>query len=225
MATTANSHTVVKEHPRRRRFAGVLGTLSLGVALVAGATTAAFTDSEYANLFNASGGAHTGFYNIQIREKAADAWAETSLDGKADNLPDEDKFPLKLNISNTELVPGDPTKNITAKFSVRNDERSTMATSLHLKLTKSVETGKATDQELVTAMMFDVTVGTGAKQTLSYDAMQKTPVLIAAKADPKESFDVQIVAYLPASVKGTDAAKIMGKKAFLVAQVDGSSVA
>ncbi|MDR1186235.1 MAG: SipW-dependent-type signal peptide-containing protein [Bifidobacteriaceae bacterium] len=236
MATNSNTHVVVQEQPRRRRFAGVLGTLALGVAMVAGATTAAFTDSEYANMFkDGEDGIKTGTYNIQIRAKGAPTWSDTTLEpaNAPDNRPEDTEDPVELTLSQVPLVPGETTGPETA-FEVRNENNRTHNTSLNLRLKDITVSDSQTDAaraDLLAGLRFDVTVKNLSAQpntevehkARTWTQMTSSPIEIAANAAPGVEFEVTIKVTLVTQGAATDG-KIQGVPVKLLAQVDGESL-
>jgi hypothetical protein len=197
----------------------------LSAALVTGATSAAFVDSEYGNLFNGakSESLTTGMYNIQIRAKGETVWKDTSLDGKKDNLDADANPPIDLKLSSNLLVPGDDKNSITTSFEIRNDSASTYNSSLRMKFNTSVSTGKTTHNPLRDVLMFNIKVGGKDLGTKTYAAWNSAPAELTTSLKPNGLVSVDVGVYLPTQ-GALKNAELLGKAVYLVAQVDGASV-
>ncbi|MDR0366203.1 MAG: SipW-dependent-type signal peptide-containing protein [Bifidobacteriaceae bacterium] len=144
MENIPNTVVMVTEQPRRRRFAGVIGCIALGAALVAGTTLAAFTDRESAR-FGDDKGIRTANHNIQIRQTPANPSDTTApwFDTDADNYgEDPDKASaLVLDLTGGPLLPGDTTHRYKAAFQVRNAPGS-QDTDLKIHFENAVAAGQ-----------------------------------------------------------------------------------
>ncbi|MDR1078721.1 MAG: hypothetical protein LBL55_08715 [Propionibacteriaceae bacterium] len=229
----AEAPVVVEEKSHRRRAAGIIASAALGTALLAGLTLAAFTDQEFAGL-NHDGASKPGYgvagYNIQISEQGKNTWHDTTmLDGSApDNLAKDTEEPLVLVISNADkIIPGDAASWPSVSFDVRNDETSTVNSSLHFRLIDAGAAG-ATSPTLLSALKFDVTVsGAGAASWTNKtfgDLDDPGATLVAASAKPGEVYTITITVKLPEQSSATANSALQGLQAHLIAAVDGASV-
>ncbi|MDR2567122.1 MAG: hypothetical protein LBC97_13905 [Bifidobacteriaceae bacterium] len=228
MATHANHPVVVREQPNRRRFAGVLGSLSLGVALVAGATVAAFTDSEYGRLLgDNNGNLTTGKYNIQISTlepgEPGQEWKDTAyaLDGiyptAPDNLANDTASPVALQLNTAELVPGEALSTI---FWVRNDSYSSEDTSLKLRLIN--ETAAADNAGLLGALQFKVSVNDSVIGSYSYADLAGSNLAPLHNSLVRDTaIKIKLEVLLPQSASG---GAVQGQVVKLIAEILGQSV-
>jgi hypothetical protein len=230
MATHANHPVVVREQPNRRRFAGVLGSLSLGVALVAGATVAAFVDSEYGSLLGDSDGTlKTGTYNIQISTLApgtdGQEWKDTAYASNgqyptaSDNLAADTGKPVELQLNTTKLVPGEP---LSTTFWVRNDAYSSEKTSLKLRLID--ETSAGTNAGLLGALEFKISVGDvpiDNSYTFATLSDATTAALLHNGLEKDNAIKIKLEVLLPKNASG---GAVQGQTVKLIAAIDGQSV-
>jgi predicted ribosomally synthesized peptide with SipW-like signal peptide len=231
MPTHAIAPVLVQERPRRRRYAGLAGALTLGVALVAGATMAAFTDSEYADLFDRAGGGgfNTATYNIQISATGdANDWHDTTLIPQtSDNTPADIESPLALSLVGDDLIPGDANRKVSTVFHVRNDPSTTSATNLTLKFIKDSDPKLASDSALVDLLRFtvkldDTTVITGTSLD-EFGEIDRTPLVLGANLPKGTEIKVEVSMTLADAGSSAANAALQGKQAYLLAQVDGTS--
>ncbi|MDR1079010.1 MAG: hypothetical protein LBL55_10220 [Propionibacteriaceae bacterium] len=238
--TKVGAPVVVEEKPRRRRAAGIISSAALGTALLAGLTLAAFTDSEFAGL-NHDGADEPGYgvasYNIQIRSNEGDEWHDTTmLEGHAsDNLGDDIHDPITLLISNADkIIPNDPDSYPTVSFDVRNDQKSTVNSSIHFRLLNGASEPLVTSPELLAALRFDVTITGGTlegstkfeNQTFTDLSQEGAPIEVTTSAAPEEVFTITITVKLPVGeISAADKSAFQNTHAYLIAAVYGESVA
>jgi hypothetical protein len=235
MESSHNNVVIVKERPQRRRFAGLLGCATLGAALIAGATLASFTDSEYGRFGGeGDGDITTANYNIQIAQVgegakgATGTWHDTTMKAgnASDNTAADVESPLQLTLSGTGLAPGNADAKYTASFDVRNAPGSA-ATDLSLYLLDQSGADTAT-QALLDNLLFDVVIKDKdntkvfeSTTPLSFDDITDPTkaIVVGENVTPNTYFSVTITIHLDEDADNT----VRGGKANLIAQIDGSS--
>ncbi|MDR1386982.1 MAG: hypothetical protein LBJ44_05235 [Propionibacteriaceae bacterium] len=250
----ADAPIVVEEKRSRRRGAAIYSSAALGVALLAGLTLAAFTDGEFVGLNHNTDGSGSGFgiaqYNLQVREYAdptnTDNWTETTNQRDpsgnliSDNLPGA-VVPINLTDSSWgNIMPGDESTYPTVKFQVRNDETSTLASTMALTLIDDVNNiykidGRGgSDAGLLAALTFKVTVtteafgGSGAtatpSETYDFTALSETGIVVSGAAKPGAVFTIEIQIGLPDQGSAVLNSAFQGQHVFLIAAVNGEAV-
>ncbi|MDR0837980.1 MAG: SipW-dependent-type signal peptide-containing protein [Propionibacteriaceae bacterium] len=230
---------VVEEEPRKRRFGALFAVLSLTTALGVGATLAAFTDSEYAKLNDATP-FQAAAYNLQISASGEDGnllsdseWHDTSLDGQVDNTTADTELPLQLNnLGSNNLIPGDANAFVSTPFWIRNDPNmSTVNTKLALKLV--TDSSESSDATMLAALRFKITVGTAQVENpnsqpdglFTFAELNNTGVdLLTSLAPGRDGVKVTIDVSIADQGSNANNNALQGKQVYLIAQVNGESV-
>jgi predicted ribosomally synthesized peptide with SipW-like signal peptide len=215
MQNVATEPLVVQEKSKRRRAAGIIATSAMGLALVTGATIAAFQDTEWANPSNGNGYTAARF-NLQIVDtidendvsKTGTAWKDTAQQAGVPDGPHEAAAsvvaPLALG-TNDALVP-DVFRTTT--FYLTNDGTSNQ--TLTLKLVDATSNPNTAQQAMRDSLIFKIKV-TKAQRTANavtgWDGAVTFPtsntytwsqaangVTIADTAEPGAVFKVEVLA-------------------------------
>ncbi|WP_022882879.1 SipW-dependent-type signal peptide-containing protein [Gryllotalpicola ginsengisoli] len=231
--TAGNGPVIVTTSDRRRRLAAMIAVGSLATAGIVGGTMAAFTDSEYAGLNESGGGYAAALWNLQISEDG-DSWVDTTAptsdgtQGAADNTAEDVQAPIDLTIDGADnLIPGDATTYVTTTFQVRNEDTSTQDAQLvSFKLLQDPNTtASPTDADLLDALRFDVSDGTTTVQDQTYADLASGVALSSPTLDPGAVQTYTVRVLLPDQGSATANSALQGMHAYLVAQVNGTSVA
>jgi hypothetical protein len=167
-----------------RKIAAIVGTGALALSVMAGATFASYSDSEYGwfNGNGANGGETAAIWNMQIRNEGETVWNDTRQFGakEVDNLADDGANPIKLSFKvnglsngeqgyeNSGWVPGDSSTDLTGTVELRLGvpagasgvvgKDSTLQVSIidYSAFDTSNTKGKASSQDLLKALRVDL---------------------------------------------------------------------
>ncbi|MDR0366204.1 MAG: SipW-dependent-type signal peptide-containing protein [Bifidobacteriaceae bacterium] len=227
MENNPQTVVMVAEQPRRRRLAGMIGCISLGAALLAGTTMAAFTDRESARFGDDNNGIKTASHNIQIRPEqvgnASDAWQDTENDNAGET--EANKAPINLVLTGGPMLPGDETSAYKAKFEVRvalesGDSKLTLKLEDLLASTAdAIGTGDLADWLKVDVTWNSTKGKTGTTTGKTFKTLSGTnSVVLTDRAVPGEVFTVGFTIYLDGAADSSVANRALDLKAVVTGE-------